>query len=187
MADDFIVEEETSNRTFLYVAGGMAALLLLGLIAIVIISLTRRGGNGNSEIAIMNQTIEAQNRLVTQTVAAMETLAVQAPSTTPSPTLIKREGATATLIPTFTPSPMVEKNTPTPVAQTKSPEVTVIVQESTVESTAVVQEITPTLTPTTITTPAQLPASGLGMWKIVVIGAVLVAVIIAARRLRPVL
>lgn len=181
MSDDFIVEEESSNRTFLYVAGGMAGLLLLGLIAIVVIALTRRGGDGNSEIAIMNQTIEAQNRYVTQTIEAMQSIDTTI-ANSPTPTLIKRAGETATAIPTFTPSPTLIKAS-TSVAQTPTPVITV---ESTAEVSGGEETNTPTApTPTPEITQGQLPVSGLGMAEGIIIGAILIAVIVAVRWLRP--
>jgi len=173
MADDFIVEEESSNRTFLYVAGGMAALLLIGIIAIAAIAFTRRGGDASSEVAIMNQTIEAQNALVTQTVAAMETVAAYSPTPTPVPPT-----ATPTKIPTFTPSP--PPPTFTPVAQTAVPE------GNGGDGMAEVATPTPMVpTPTVGPGGGELPAGGLGMWGAVVGALALVVVIMLARRLRP--
>jgi hypothetical protein len=171
MADDFIVEEESSNRTFLYAAGGLAALLLLGLIAIVVVALTGRNGDGDNEIAIMNMTIEAQNALVTQTVAAMETIAAY----TPTPSRVAPT-AVPTKIPTFTPSPVPPTVTPSPVAQTPEAEGT-----SSAEASA------PTVTPTPTAGPSggELPASGMGMWGAIGAAIALIAVILIARRLRP--
>ena len=176
MADDFIVEEESSNRTFLYAASGLAALLLLGLIAIVVIALTGRNGNGNNEIAVMNMTIEAQNALVTQTVAAMETIAAY----TPTPTRVAPT-ALPTKIPTFTPSPAPPTFTPSPVAQTPAP-------EGTTDGTSGAEAAAPGTTPSPTVGPGggQLPAGGLGMWGAVGAALVLIAVIVLARRLRPV-
>jgi len=183
MADDFIVEEESSNRTFLYIAGGMAALLLLAIIAVVVIALIGRGGDGNSEIAIMNQTIEAQNSLVTLTVAAMETVAAYTPTFTPVPPT-----AVPTKIPTFTPSPQPPTFTPSPVAQTTVPEV--VEGEGTPDgaegdsgSEAAGTPVAPT--PTSGPGGGALPAGGMGMLGAIAAGATLVLVIVLARRLRP--
>jgi hypothetical protein len=171
MSDDFIVEEESSNRTFLYVAGGLAAVMLIGIIAIVVLALT--GANGeNSEVAVMNQTIEYQNSLVTQTVAAM-TLEASRPTNTPLPPTY-----TPTAIPTFTPAPPT--NTPTAVAQTPVPET----PEGGGEA-APVETATPEPTPTLGPGGGQLPPGGLGMWGAVTAAALLVGVIVIVRRLRP--
>lgn len=171
--DDFIVEEESSNRTFLYAAGGLAAVMLIGIIAIVIIALT--GSNGqNGEIAAINQTIAFQNALVTQTVSAMTLEAAQPkPTNTPLPPTY-----TPTAIPTFTPVPPT--NTPTAVAQTPIPET----PEGGGEA-APVETGTPEPTATLGPGGGQLPPGGLGMWGAVTAGALLVGVIIVVRRLRP--
>ena len=174
MADDFLVEEESSNRTFLIVAGGMAGLLLLGLVAIVVIAFMRRGGDANNEIAIMNQTIEAQNQFVTQTVAAMEAQAAY--TATPSP-IPPTKAPTA--IPTFTPSPIPP--TPTSVVQTPVAEET----ETAEPVSLAAAEITVTPAPTTAPAETTLPASGLSMWQILVASAGLIVVIVLVRRLRP--
>ena len=83
MADDFIVEEESSNRTFLYAAGGMGAIFVIGLIIVVVMIMSGRNGDANDEIAISNMTIEYQNKQVTLTVAQMNTVAAY--TATPSP------------------------------------------------------------------------------------------------------
>jgi len=174
MSDDFIVEEESSNRTFLYAAGGLAAVMLIGIIAIVAIALTR-SNDESAQIAAINQTIAYQNALVTQTVAAMTLEASQPrPTNTPLPPTY-----TPTAMPTFTPVPPT--NTPTSVAQTPVPEEPKD-EEGEVEPAATpVPELTPTVGPGG----GQLPPGGLGMWGAVTAAALLVGVIIVVRRLRP--
>jgi len=181
MTDDFIVEEESSNRTFLYIAGGMGVFVVVGIIAIIIVALTRggNGDNGNNEIAVMNQTIEAQNVLVTQTIEAMQTEAAYTPTPTPVPPT-----PLPTAIPSFTPTPAPPTFTPTSVAQTATPEVTL---DEGGEGTGG-QVGTPTAagpTPTVGPGGGQLPAGGVGMWGAVLGAFVLLAVIVLARRLRP--
>lgn len=173
MSDDFIVEEESSNRTFLYAAGGLAAVMLIGIIAIVAIALTR-SNDESAQIAAINQTIAYQNALVTQTVAAMTLEASQPkPTNTPLPPTY-----TPTTMPTFTPVPPT--NTPTSVAQTPIPETPEGEGEAEPPETPV-PEITPTAGPGG----GQLPPGGLGMWGAVTAAALLVGVIIVVRRLRP--
>jgi hypothetical protein len=145
--------------------------MLIGIIAIVVLALT--GGNGeNADIVAMNQTIEYQNSLVTQTVAAM-TLQASQPTRTPLPPTY-----TPTAIPTFTPAPPT--NTPTAVAQTPVPET----PEGGGEA-APAETTTPEPTPTLGPGGGQLPPGGLGMWGAVTAAALLVGVIIIVRRLRP--
>lgn len=173
MADDFIVEEETSNRTFLYAVIGMGAIFVIGLIIVVVMILT--GRNGNQATVIANMTTEAENQLVTLTVAQMQREEAYTATFTPSP-----PPATSTLPPTFTPSPVPPTVTPTPVLQT--PEAG--------EADAVAPEVTATaeVAPTAgADGPAggQLPASGLGLWGAVVAAAALLVVIFVARRFRP--
>jgi hypothetical protein len=177
MADDFIVEEESSNRTFIYAVAGMGAIFVIGLIIVVIMILTGGNGNGDDEVAIMNQTIEAENRKVTLTVAHMETVAAYTPTFTPSP-----PPATYTAIPSFTPSPIPPTLTPTPLLQTpEGGEGAAAGPEATVPPEA---GVTPTVGPEG-PGGGQLPASGLGMWGAVIGAAALVVVIFVARWFRP--
>jgi len=177
MADDFIVEEESSNRTFIYAVAGMGAIFVIGLIIVVIMIVTGGNGNGNDEVAIMNQTIEWQNRQVTLTVAQMETVAAYTPTFTPSPL-----PPTYTPIPSFTPSPIPPTLTPTPLLQTpEGGEADAAGPEATVPPGA---EVTPTVGPEG-PSGGQLPASGLGMWGGIIGAAALVVVIFVARRFRP--
>lgn len=179
MADDFIVEEESSNRTFLYVVGGMAALLVIGIIAIIIVALAGRGGE-NGAIEATNQAILAYNEQVTLTVARMETVAAYSPTPLPpTPT------ATFTVPPTYTPSPVPPTLTFTPVAQTPIPEIGEG-EEGAVDVTESpgAGEATPAAGPEG-PGGGQLPGAGLEMWGALVAAAILVVVIVLARRFRP--
>ena len=178
MADDFIVEDESPNRTFLYAVGGMGAILVIGLIAIAAIVLGRQGSE-NNEIVRMNQTIAAQNAFVTQTVAAMEALAVVTP--TSSRTAAELAAAT-TRIPTFTPSPRASTADGTVVVQTKAPPAT---KPAAAEGDTSAAGPEATATPAAPPAAGELPSSGLGMWGAIVAGAALIVVIVLARRLRP--
>lgn len=174
MADDFIVEEESSNRTFLYAVIGMGAVLVIGIIAIVLLSVLG-GRNGEADaIAEANATTAAQNAAIASTKAARETIAAYTPTATRVPPT-----ALPTKIPTFTPAPPTF--TPTPVAQTAEPSATPESGESAGGPTTA----TPEVTPTALTGSGELPAGGLGMWGVAAAAAVLVAVIALARRLRP--
>lgn len=176
MADDFVVEEKTSSRAFIFAVLGMAALFVISVIAIVIIALTRRGVGSSNEIAIMNQTIEAQNLLVTQTVVAMETAAAYTPP--PSP---RAPTAAPTSTPTQTKSPAPAKGTPSPVAQTAIPPTS----EAEDGGATVEAPTEPAATPTIGPAGGQLPASGMGMWGAILAAVVLLSIIVLVRGLRP--
>ena len=189
MADDFIVEEESSNRTFLYAAGGMGAVFIIGLIIVVIMIVTGRNGNDNGEIAIQNLTIAAANRQVTETVARMMTVDAYTPTSTPLPT------ATRTAQPTWTPTQPLPSITPTDVLQTPEPDTGEDTETGTVpedggeaagEGTATLEsaELTPTIGPAG-PSGGELPASGMEMWSAIIAAAALVVVIMLARRFRP--
>lgn len=178
MSDDNFMPEESSNRTFLYAAGGLAALLLIGIIAIVTIALT--GSNDeNARIAAANLTTAYENSLVTQTVAAMTVEASQPePTNTPVPPTF-----TPTNIPTFTPVPPT--HTPTTVAQVSTPET----PEGETEAAPVATQTpepaqSPEPTPTLGPGGGQLPPGGLGMAGAVTAAVVLIGVIVIVRRLR---
>ncbi len=176
MADDFVVEEKPSSRAFIFAVLGMAALFVISVVAIVIIALTGRRIGGSDEIAIMNQTIEAQNLLVTQTVIAMETEAAYTPPPSPrSPT------AAPTSTPTQTKAPAPAKGTPSPVAQTAIP----LATEAEDSGATVEAPTVPAPTPTIGPGGGQLPAGGMGMWGAILAAVVLVSIIMLARRLRP--
>ncbi len=177
MADDFIVEEESSNRTFIYAVAGMGAIFVIGLIIVVIMIVTGRNGDENNEIAIANMTTEWKNRQVTLTVAQMETVDAYTPTFTPSP-----PPATYTRPPTFTPSPIPPTLTPTPLLQTpEGGEGAGAGPGATVPPEA---GVTPTVGPEG-PGGGQLPASGLGMWGAVIGAAALIVVIFVARWFRP--
>lgn len=176
MADDFVVEEKTSSRAFIFAVLGMAALFVISVIAIVIIALTNRSAGPSNEIAIMNQTIEAQNLLVTQTVVAMETAAAYTPP--PSP---RAPTAAPTSTPTQTKSPAPAKATPSPVAQTAIPPTS----ESEDGGATVEAPTAPAPTPTIGPAGGQLPASGMGMWGAILAAVVLLSIIVLVRGLRP--
>lgn len=179
MADDFIVEEESSNRTFLYAAGGMGAIFVIGLIIVVVMIMSGRNGDANDEIAIRNMTIEYQNKQVTLTVAQMNTVAAYTATPSPLPPT-----PTWTPIPSFTPTstPPVQ---PTDVIQTPTPETgegeggEATGTDGSGVSDAV--ELTPTVGPSG----GQLPESGMGMWGVIGAAAALTAIIVFARRFRP--
>ncbi len=165
MASDFVMQDAASDKTFRTVAAILGAFLALGIVSFIVIFFVRQADVANSPIAIQNQTIEAANYLVTQTVMAMTQEAKPATATRPRPT------AEPTKIPTFTPSP---RPTEAETAAEETPEAT--------------EEPSPTAPPPTPTIGpggGQLPAGGLGMWAAVVSAGALLIVILLARQLRP--
>jgi hypothetical protein len=184
MADDFIVEEESSNRTFIYAAIGMGAIFIIGLGIVVFLILSGRNGEQNAEIIAQNLTTEYENSLVTLTIAQQERVAAYTYTPSPVPPT-----PTLTRIATFTPSPtpVVE---PTDVIQTPEPGTDEgdgpgLEEEATGEAGTGETDTAGSPTPTLGSAGGQLPASGMGIWGAIAAAASLVAVIVLARRFRP--
>jgi LPXTG-motif cell wall-anchored protein len=114
MSEEYIVQEEegASRSPFLLAVLGLVGLLGLALLCTVGFALLRRNQTAQEIAAIeaANATIQAQNLQVTQTIVAMETIAAQSP--TPSPT------NTATRVPpTATATATLPKPSDTPVVR----------------------------------------------------------------------
>ncbi|MFP3852694.1 MAG: hypothetical protein ACLFWD_00220 [Anaerolineales bacterium] len=179
MADDFEVgeplPEESSNRTFLLVAGGLGGLLVLSMICLGVYALViapaqqERALQQPTEIALQN------------TETALElTEAAAAADATDTPV------ATDTPQPTDTPAPT---DTPTPTEVVVLPTETPFTTLSTLEpqtATAAAQATADAMTPSA--TPTALPATGFadeaGLPALLLMAAALVAIVVVARRLR---
>jgi len=179
-SDDFVIEEEeSSNRSFLIAAGSLIVvfILLAACLLAYVVQQQNADRDAVSEIEDQNATTEAQNRLVTQTVEALETQAA---------------------LPTDTPEP--EPTVEPPPTNTPIPEPTEVVQQP-VEPEAAEPTSSPTAelvvggdgsgdgtggAPTPITPGAgeTLPQTGASTWVIAIAGFALIAVLIVARRLR---
>lgn len=185
MTEDFIIEEEIEDspnrRPFLTAVGVLVAIFVLAAICSGVVLLNRnRAPNGDAaEIAAIetqNAVIAVTNAAVTQTVAAMETEAAR-PTDTPKPP------PTNTPVPTSTPLPT---NTPV-LAQaeddaTETPDLT----ETSIFSGETADN-TPTPIPGLSGTSGgdgSLPQTGIETWGALVAAIVLIAVFLAARRLR---
>jgi hypothetical protein len=202
MSEEFIVEEEEapSRSPFLLAAAGLIGLLLLAVMCIVGFSLMRRN-QVNQQIAAIeaaNMTTEAQNALVTQTVRAMETIAAQPPTATPTHT------ATA-VPPTATATATVAKPSDTPVVRPPDETATA---EVNLAGTSIFATALFNATPTAIagtggsavgsggatggggtgsaggSGSGTLPQTGAGIWGVVGLAVALVAILLIARRLR---
>jgi hypothetical protein len=139
-----------------------------------------------------NATTEAQNALVTQTVRAMET---EAARPTDEPTELPTEAPTdeAAQLPEIVGTPEVEQ----PATEEVEPVLPGLQQTATAEAEAAAAtsvvgvdggQATETPLPGGNTTPGTepetLPETGLSIWSILAIGAVLIALLLVARRLR---
>lgn len=193
-SEDFVIEEEeTSSRSFLIIAGSLIGVFIL-IAACTLGYILLQRGQTQDEIAGIesaNMTTEAQNALVTQTVQAMET---EAARPTEEPTALPTEAAPAgsTEIAESVGTPEVEQPT------TESPDATLpeadqtATAEAEAASTSVVGTDGSQATETPLpgggtapeTAPETLPETGLSIWGILGIGAVLIALLLFARRLR---
>lgn len=175
-------EDESQNRTFLYLIGAMIATLVCALAAVAGYVVFIRPGQLVEQQAANATTIAYNATLSAQIVAGEET--AEAATSTP------------TLAPTFTPQPPPEA-TKTPVVQppTHTPTVTPLVTETPEATETSASKGTATKTPTSRSstanankTPApdkELADTGVGDGvSLVVLGAGLVAVLFIARRLR---
>ncbi|MDH3944173.1 MAG: hypothetical protein OEV06_08780 [Anaerolineae bacterium] len=189
MLDDFDLEspegpppEESENRTFLLVAGGLGGFAIISLLCLAAVWYFRGDGGPADDVNATAEAINARNTEVAQ--AAEETadaLALtptatetQAPSPTPTVTL---DGVTVTGTPeaTVTGGPTVHPATAT---------VQVLLTQAAIAQTQAAQDIL-TVTPTATT---GLPDTGfaddIGLIGMFALTAALVLVIVFARRLR---
>jgi hypothetical protein len=160
--------EESSNRTFLIVAGILGGIVLLSLICvavIVLVYLPQRATQDDAQSAA--QTQQAQiNEALTLTALSFELSLTPQPSTTPLPTdtsVVAQPSATSTSQFTGTPDPATS---------------TVIAGLTQVAGS------TTTIFPTSTALPTSGFADEVGLPGLMVAAVVLVAVIFLARRLR---
>lgn len=193
-SEDFVIEEEeSSSRSFLIIAGSLIGIFIL-IAACTLGYILLQRGQTQSEIASIesaNATTEAQNALVTQTVHAMET---EAARPTEEPTDAPTEAATEEATPP--PDAVGTAEVEQPATEEPGSALPELEQTATAQaeaaSTSVVGsgEGQPTETPlpggstAPGTEPETLPETGLSLWGILAIGAVLIALLLFARRLR---
>jgi hypothetical protein len=173
MAEDFEVgglpPEESSNRTFLFAAGGIGLLILLtiGCLAgyVLFVQPQQQAGRNaeRTQIALQNTQVAAQ---ITQTAGAQFPSPTTPPTRTPAPT---------------------NTTTPTRVVVVASPSATVIVAtldpaQATAAAQATLRALTPSPTVTALPTTGFADEGGFPM--LILLAGVLVAVVIVARRMR---
>ncbi len=187
--DDYYDADEggsSSGRPFLIAVGGLLLVLVLGILCTAAILATRsvRTDNGEAVAAIetQNAIIAVTNMAVTAAINATQTAEAQ-PTITPLPTnTATPEPATATA------TPVVSEETA--VAE-EVPEETAVATVDATEGAAAIIDLggTHTPTPTPLSSvdagkDSTLPQTGLETWGIIALGAVLVIVLLGARRLR---
>ncbi len=202
MAEDFDFEvppvqeeDESPNRAFITAVAGIGGLLILSLICLglytLVIAPRQREARERrpTEIALTNTEIA---RLLTETAIAGQSpgpgdgTVVATSTTTPTPTEVVVVSTSTPTI-THTPEPTADPQTATAQAQATAD---AAAQQATATSTSTATAtavIAPTATPTA--TPTELPGTGgfaedIGVPGMLLLAAVLVAVIIVARRLR---
>ncbi len=171
--------EESGNRTFLVVAGGLGAVLLLSLVCLAVYAFFIRPRSASQANA--NATTQAQNTEValarTQTAAAAQITIVASITQIP----------TRTFTPQFSSTPE-PSNTP-PVQPTVHPSTATVQALLTQASLAQTQAAGSILTVTPTATSAFLPDTGffdegLGAPGLIVLSVILLMVILFTRRLR---
>ena len=188
--DDYYDADEggsSSGRPFLIAVGGLLLVLVLGILCTAAILSARSAKTDNGEaiaaIETQNAIISVTNMAVTAAINATQTAEAQ-PTITPLPTN------------TNTPEPATA--TATPVVSEEETAVAEEVQEgtavATVDSTEGAEAVidlggTNTPTPTPLSSveagkDSSLPQTGLETWGIIALGAILVIVLLGARRLR---
>lgn len=186
MLDDFDLEspeelppEESGNRTFMLVAGGLGGFALISLICLGLVWYFRGGGGPATDVNATAAAINARNTEVAQaaegTAAALaltptvtQTLA---PTATPSPTM---EGMTVTPDGTVTGGPTVHPATAT---------VRVLLTQAAIAQTQAAQDLL-TVTPTATALPGTGIGDEIGLTGMLALASTLILVIVFARRLR---
>lgn len=189
--DDFYEADEGSSsgsgRPFLIAVGGLLLVLVLAIACTAAILTARSRQSGNAEevaaIETQNAIIAVTNVAVTAAINATQTAEAQ-PTLTPLPTnTATPEPATATATPVVS-----EEETAVPET---APEDTPVPTINPTEGASGVIDLGDTATPTATPLSAvsggkdnTLPQTGLETWGIIALGAILVIILLGARRLR---
>ncbi len=180
MAEDFDVgaplPEESSNRTFVMVAGGLGALLVLSMICLAVYALVlapRQQASRATQAVEVN--LENTQQAQTQTAAVVQ----QTPSRTPTATETQEPTVTVTptqvvVLPTSTATPFL-------TLPTLAPETATAAAQQTLAASGGGGA---TVTATTTALPATGFAEDIGVPTLALLGGVLLAVIFIARGLR---
>lgn len=199
MAEDFEVggalPEDSENRTFVAVAAGLGALIVLSLICLGVYALVlqprqqQAAQSRPTEIMLTNTAVALG---LTETVEAGQVTPSPEPSDTPEPTDTPAPTATSTItptavvvLPTDTPGPT---DTPFTTLPTVIPETATAAAALTQTAEAAAGGVTPTPSNTPVPTATALPTTGFGdeagLPGLAGLAAVLLAVIFLSRRLR---
>ena len=186
--EDLIEEEDGAepkgrNRTFLLVAGGLGALIVIALICIAIWQFLIKPNAANRQSAFQTQTAVAEAaafQVQTQTAAAM------IPTDTPTPVATDTPEFTDTPVPTATEEVAPDDGTgggPTPDPRTATVEA-LLTQAALAQTQAAQELLTQTSTPTATGLPDTGFADDLSIPAIALMAALLILVIFVARGLR---
>lgn len=187
MLDDFDIDsgeapppEESDNRTFLMVAGGLGGFALISLICLAAVFYFRGSGD-DPEVNSTADAINANNTEVAA--AAQETATAEALLPTNTPTV----GVTFTVEPTATSTvdeAVTEDPTEGPTVHPATATVQALLTQAAIAQTQAAQEIL-TVTPTaTIVLPDTGFADDIGLLGMMTLASALILVIFFARRLR---
>jgi LPXTG-motif cell wall-anchored protein len=166
--------EESSNRTFIIVAGSLGAIMLLTLICLALYAFYLAPRNRDRQATQVAE-INAQNTQIAQ--AAEQTAQAARFTDTPEPTAIPT--TTPTSSPTASPTLVVAA--PTEVAATSTPDPRTATVAALLTQAAEAQQ---TITPTASGLPQTGFADEVGVPGLVGLSLVLIVVIFLARRLR---
>jgi cytoskeletal protein RodZ len=182
------IEDETAanRRQFYLLVGGLGAVLVVAVAAFIFVMLSRNGEK--SEIELTNEAVLATNQAIEEAIAATETAeVVQRTSQAIAMAATQEAGQEATAAAgtaaaeTATAQPTATNtSTPTPVVAPPTA-TTAPTKAETPEDAA---QATSTRTPIPTRGAATTPDTGVGGLGVLLVGAVLVVVIFAARRLR---
>jgi hypothetical protein len=194
--DEMEDEAAANRRQFMILMGGLGAVLVLAVLVFLFVMLSRNGEK--SDIELTNEVVLATNQAIelaivatktaevvnmtAQAVAMVETQEAEQEAMAATATA-ESVAATATAeaqpTPTNTPTP-----TPVVAVSTEEPTTEESGEAATQTAQSVAQVGTPTQTPRVTRGTGTTPDTGVGGLGAVLIGAVLVVVVFAARRLR---
>ena len=173
--------EESSNRTFLVVAGILAALIFLTIACFGVIYFLRPGGLSSSQ-SVTKAAIETQNAQVIGQMTSTAQAALWTPTTPPTYTATTSSVA---VLKTPTSTPVVAMSTPTQTSTSTSDPATLAAMQT---------QLSQQMTSTSLAKGTRgiggegMPTTGffdeVGLPSLIILTLVLVAVIFLARRLR---
>ena len=187
--DEGAPPEESTNRTFLILAGVIGGAIILTIICIVVFMLVilpqRQADRAAQETAVAEQELEVAQIIEGTSTAAAETAIAAAFTATPTETPIPTETAFPTA--TLSPTPVLAVAT-TSVPTLDAINATATALQATANFNALMLEATLTAQYTPTVSPSALPQGGFvdraGLPALLGLAALLIVVIFLARRLR---